>query len=286
MDVIDAGRGALVFSLGGLSKSAGLPQVKLGWMAVGGPTALVDRALERLELVCDTYLSVSTPVQAAAPELIERAAPVRAQIQARIAANYRHLVEQTATVPACRVLHAEGGWYGVMQVPSLGSEEDLVVALVDRAGVLAHPGYFFDFPRGVVPGRQPASSRRRVRRRCRPRAAAHRIRNERPCVMRPADGEPACSSRCSPAPGPASWGIGDIGDIGPRRRGWRRPASARCSCCRSTRWRRASSRRTPRSARWRSIRSSSAFRPWRSFRAKRRSRVTIGRCSRACGSRR
>lgn len=141
------GSDALVFSLGGLSKSAGLPQVKLGWMAVGGPDELVDRALERLELVCDTYLSVSTPVQAAAPELIERAAPVRAQIQARIAANYRHLVEQTATVPACSVLHAEGGWYAVMQVPSLGSEEDLVVTLVDRVGVLAHPGYFFDFPR-------------------------------------------------------------------------------------------------------------------------------------------
>ena len=140
-------RDALVFSLGGLSKSAGLPQVKLGWMAAGGPDALVDRALERLELVCDTYLSVSTPVQAAAPDLIERTAPIRAQIQARTAANYRSLVEQTAEVPACRVLHAEGGWYGVLQVPTLGSEEDLVVALVDRAGVLAHPGYFFDFPR-------------------------------------------------------------------------------------------------------------------------------------------
>jgi alanine-synthesizing transaminase len=145
--VIDVGGSALVFSLGGLSKSAGLPQLKLGWIAVGGPDDVVDRALERLELVCDTYLSVSTPVQAAAAELIEHAAPIRAQIQMRIAANYQRLVMQTAMVPACRVLDAEGGWYAVMQVPSLGSEEDLVVALVDRAGVLAHPGYFFDFPR-------------------------------------------------------------------------------------------------------------------------------------------
>jgi aspartate/methionine/tyrosine aminotransferase len=145
--VVDNGGGALVFSLGGLSKSAGLPQLKLGWIAVGGPDALVDRALERLELICDTYLSVSTPVQAAAAELIVHAAPVRTQIQVRTAANYRRFVEQVAMVPACRVLHAEGGWYGVMQVPSLGSEEDLVVALVDSAGVLAHPGYFFDFPR-------------------------------------------------------------------------------------------------------------------------------------------
>ena len=146
LDAFDS-RDVLVFSLGGLSKSAGLPQVKLGWMAVGGPDALVERALDRIELVCDTYLSVSTPVQAAAHELIERAAPVRAQIRARIAANYRSLVEQTAGVPSCRVLHAEGGWSGVMRVPSLGSEEDLVVNLLNQAGVLAHPGYFFDFPR-------------------------------------------------------------------------------------------------------------------------------------------
>ena len=137
----------LSVSLGGLSKSAGLPQVKLGWMAFAGPDVLVREALERLEFVCDTYLTVSTPVQAAAAELIERAAPVRAQIQARTAANYRSLVEKTATVPACRVLHAEGGWYAVVQVPTFEPEEDLAVALVEHAGVLAHPGYFFDFPR-------------------------------------------------------------------------------------------------------------------------------------------
>jgi alanine-synthesizing transaminase len=142
-----SGHDVLAVSLGGLSKSAGLPQLKLGWMAFAGPEALVCEALERLELVCDTYLTVSTPVQAAAAELLERAAPVRAQIQARTAANYRRLVEQTASAPACRVLHAEGGWYGVMQVPTLEPEEDLAVALVERAGVLAHPGYFFDFPR-------------------------------------------------------------------------------------------------------------------------------------------
>jgi alanine-synthesizing transaminase len=139
--------GPLTISLGGLSKSAGLPQLKLGWMALGGPDAAVRPALGRLELVCDTYLSVSTPVQAAAAELIERAAPIRAQIQSRTAANHRRLVERVADVPACRVLRAEGGWYGVLQVPSFGSEEDLVVALVERDGVVVHPGYFFDFPR-------------------------------------------------------------------------------------------------------------------------------------------
>jgi aspartate/methionine/tyrosine aminotransferase len=137
----------LVFSLGGLSKSVGLPQVKLGWIAVSGPAAVVDDALERLEIVCDTYLSVSTPVQAGAAGLLERGRPIRAQIQARAAANYRRLVERNAAAPACRVLRSEGGWYAVLQVPTFRSEEDLVLDLLMNDGVLAHPGYFFDFPR-------------------------------------------------------------------------------------------------------------------------------------------
>ena len=137
----------LVFSLGGLSKSVGLPQVKLGWIAVSGPAAVVDDALERLEIVCDTYLSVSTPVQAGAAELLARGRPIRAQIQARAAANYRRLVERNAAAPACRVLRSEGGWYAVLQVPTFRSEEDLVLDLLMNDGVLAHPGYFFDFPR-------------------------------------------------------------------------------------------------------------------------------------------
>ena len=89
-------RDVLAFSLGGLSKSIGLPQVKLGWIAVAGPEKDVDRALARLEVACDTYLSVSTPVQLAAAELLERGAVVRAQIQARIAANYRCAIECAA----------------------------------------------------------------------------------------------------------------------------------------------------------------------------------------------
>ncbi len=137
----------LVFALGGLSKSIGLPQVKLGWIAAAGPEALVDEALRRLELICDTYLSVSTPVQLAAAELLDRGGAVRSQITARIIANYRQLREQAAEVPSCRVLHAAGGWSAIIQVPTFQSEEDLVIDLVSQAGVLTHPGYFFDFPR-------------------------------------------------------------------------------------------------------------------------------------------
>jgi aspartate/methionine/tyrosine aminotransferase len=137
----------LTFSLGGLSKSVGLPQVKLAWMAAAGPARLVEEALERLELICDTYLSVSTPVQVAAAELLERGALVRNQIAARVAANHRVFAGKAALVPACRVIAGEGGWYGVLEVPSFESEEALVLDLLEKDGVLAHPGYFFDFPR-------------------------------------------------------------------------------------------------------------------------------------------
>ena len=138
---------ALTFSLGGLSKSVGLPQVKLGWIVAAGPVSLVDAALERLELVCDTYLAVSTPVQLAASELLSAGVAVRTQIARRIAANHGCLREQAALSPACQVLRAEGGWYAVLQVPSFGPEEDLVVDLLTRDGVLVQPGYFFDFRR-------------------------------------------------------------------------------------------------------------------------------------------
>jgi alanine-synthesizing transaminase len=137
----------LAFSLGGLSKSIGLPQIKLGWIAAGGPDRLVTEAFSRVEFVCDTYLSVSTPVQAATAELLEAGAPVLAAIQSRVVKNYRTLRTLVAATPACQVLEAQGGWYGVVRVPSFSSEEDLVVGLVIDDGVLVHPGYFFDFPR-------------------------------------------------------------------------------------------------------------------------------------------
>jgi aspartate/methionine/tyrosine aminotransferase len=140
-------RDVLAFALGGLSKSIGLPQVKLGWIAAAGPDAVVAGALERLELICDTYLGVSTPVQMAAAELVRRGEGVRSQIAARVATNYRGLMAAVAGTPSCSVLRSDGGWYAVMQVPSFETEDDLVVRLLQCDGVLTHPGYFFDFPR-------------------------------------------------------------------------------------------------------------------------------------------
>ena len=141
-----ARRDVLSFALGGLSKSIGLPQAKLGWIAVGGPEPLAAAALERLELICDTYLAVSTPVQLAAATLLERGAEIRRAIALRVQANYRALQACTAGTPSCRVVPSAGGWYAVLQVPSLETEEELVLRLLTD-GVLTHPGYFFDFPR-------------------------------------------------------------------------------------------------------------------------------------------
>ena len=135
----------LGFTLGGLSKSIGLPQAKLGWIAVSGDAATCGETMPRLELECDTYLSVATPVQLAARELLERGTPVREQIQQRVRANLATCAALVREVPACGLLHAEGGWYGVIQVPSLQPEEDLVLSLLVDSQVLVHPGYFFDF---------------------------------------------------------------------------------------------------------------------------------------------
>lgn len=137
----------LGFTLGGLSKSIGLPQVKLAWMAMSGSDSLVEQARARLELACDTYLSVSTPVQVAAADLLERGPSIRHQILERVTMNYRALRSAVALVPSCEVLHADGGWYAVLRVPSVTTEDELVLALLTEDRVLVHPGYFFDFQR-------------------------------------------------------------------------------------------------------------------------------------------
>ena len=142
-----AGGDVVAFSLGGLSKSAGLPQLKLGWIGFGGPSDRVDEMLGRYEIIADTYLSVSTPIQAAAAELIESGAAIRAQILARVKRNLESLRTHASAFPSIDILPVEGGWSAVMQVPSLASEETLVLDLVAKDEVLVHPGYFFDFSR-------------------------------------------------------------------------------------------------------------------------------------------
>jgi aspartate/methionine/tyrosine aminotransferase len=139
---------ALTFGLGGLSKSVGLPQVKLGWIGVNGPPALVAEALERLETICDAYLSVSTPVQAAAGDLLRNGAVVRSQIHRRV--RQKRCGAPAAggpLVPSARCFRSKPAGYAVVQIPAVKPEEAFVVDLLERTGVLVHPGYFFDFDR-------------------------------------------------------------------------------------------------------------------------------------------
>jgi len=135
------------FTLGGLSKSAGLPQLKLGWIVAGGPDTACAAALAGLELIADSFLSVNTPVQVAAGALLDRGAAIRAQIHERARTNLAAFLAIATSFPACEVLKTEGGWSAVVRVPATRTEEQLVIGVLDREGILVHPGYFFDFPR-------------------------------------------------------------------------------------------------------------------------------------------
>jgi hypothetical protein len=134
--------GALTFCLSGLSKIAGLPQLKLGWIAAGG--LCHDIALQRMEWIADTYLSVGTPIQAALPRILAASEEVREQIRARTAANLAVLREFTRGSTAS-VLNVEGGWYTILRIPRIHSEEQWVLCLLRDSDVLSQPGFFYDF---------------------------------------------------------------------------------------------------------------------------------------------
>jgi alanine-synthesizing transaminase len=136
----------LTFTLGGLSKSRGLPQLKLSWIVVSGPDAEVAAALSALEFIGDSYLSVGTPIQIALPEILEHAAPVRDAILGRCRENLALARRIVQTVPAVELLEPGGGWSAVLRFPRVVTEEALVLELLERHGVAVHPGYFFDFP--------------------------------------------------------------------------------------------------------------------------------------------
>ena len=136
--------GCLAFSLSGLSKIAGLPQMKLGWIVVAGPDRLRRDALERLEWIADTYLSVGMPVQCAAARLLEAGEAMQQQIRERTAANLAYAREMLAG-SAAGILPLEGGWCATMQVPRVRSEEEWALELLHREGVLLQPGFFYDF---------------------------------------------------------------------------------------------------------------------------------------------
>jgi len=133
-------RRVLTFSMSGLSKIAALPQMKLGWIAASGPGR--EAALERLELIADTYLSAGTPVQLALPKLI--VSPVRQQIQRRTRDNLS-VLRAALDGSSFQALNVEGGWYATIQVPRIRSEEEWSLMLLGEHDVLVQPGFFFDF---------------------------------------------------------------------------------------------------------------------------------------------
>jgi alanine-synthesizing transaminase len=137
---------ALTFTLSGVSKISALPQMKLAWVAASGPEEMVADAGARLEIIADTFLSMNAPVQLAAPVLLDQRKHVQPVLLERLRLNLAELDRQLAGRPSCTRLLVEGGWYVVLRVPVLGSDEDLAVRLLHEAGVSVHPGHFYDFP--------------------------------------------------------------------------------------------------------------------------------------------
>jgi hypothetical protein len=142
--VLQKNSGALVFSLGGLSKQAALPQLKLAWMAVGGQDAQVRPALARLEVIADAFLSVGTPVQHALQVLLDSCTTPTRAIANRTRSNLAHL-RDAVRGSAASLLDVEGGWYATLRLPRTQSEEEWAMMLLEEDGVYVHPGHFYDF---------------------------------------------------------------------------------------------------------------------------------------------
>jgi len=136
---------ALTFVLGGISKTLGLPQMKLSWIIVNGPPDLVKAAQARLEVITDTYLSVNTPAQNALSSWLSSREAIQEEISGRIRQNFCFLQDQARRMSECELLAAEGGWYAVLKIPDVRSEEDWALAFLNKDHTLVHPGYFFDF---------------------------------------------------------------------------------------------------------------------------------------------
>jgi aspartate/methionine/tyrosine aminotransferase len=141
-----ANTGALTFTMSGISKISGLPQMKLAWLVASGPEAVKREALARLEMIADTYLSLNAPIQLAAPVLLHARAAFQRQLMARVRANLTELDAQLTKEKRFDRLNVEGGWYAVLRVPATQPDEDLAIDLLEKHDVYVHPGHFYDFP--------------------------------------------------------------------------------------------------------------------------------------------
>ena len=141
-----ANEGALTFTMSGISKISGLPQMKFAWLAASGPEEMKREAGARLEMIADTYLSLNAPIQMAAPVLLQQRTAFQQQLMARVRRNLAELDSQLAGKNHLGRLAVEGGWYAVLRVPAMRPDEDLAIELLKKHDVYLHPGHFYDFP--------------------------------------------------------------------------------------------------------------------------------------------
>jgi len=137
---------SLIFTMSGLSKIAGLPQMKVAWLVITGPEELKAQALSRLEVIADTFLSMNTPIQLAIPRFLELRHGFQNQLMTRMRRHLTKLDVQLTAQSSCSRLEVEGGWYAVLRVPVTRSDEDLAIELLSTQGIYVHPGHFYDFP--------------------------------------------------------------------------------------------------------------------------------------------
>jgi alanine-synthesizing transaminase len=138
--------GALTFTMSGLSKICGLPQMKIAWLVASGPEPQKAQALARLEVIADTYLSMCGPMQWATPAFLVRRHAFQEQVMTRVRENLAELDRQLSEQKSCSRLEVEGGWYAVLRVPATRSDEDLALEMLAKESVYVHPGHFYDFP--------------------------------------------------------------------------------------------------------------------------------------------
>lgn len=141
-----ANTATLTFTMSGISKISGLPQMKFAWLAVSGPENIRREALGRLELIADTYLSMNAPIQLAAPALLQARAGFQRQLMARVRSNLAELDSQLSRQNAVSRLEVEGGWYAILRVPATRTDDELALELLEKHSVYVHPGHFYDFP--------------------------------------------------------------------------------------------------------------------------------------------
>jgi aspartate/methionine/tyrosine aminotransferase len=139
-------REGLSFTLSGLSKISALPQMKLAWVSTSGPDELVTPALARLEVIADTFLSLNAPIQLAASKLLDQRKNIQPLLLDRVRANLEELDRTLNRQKSCQRLAVEGGWYAILRVPAIQSDEDLAIDILRKTNVLVHPGHFYDFP--------------------------------------------------------------------------------------------------------------------------------------------